>query len=177
MFSNITKREKTLGIITVGILIAALIYNFIIEPLAQRWSDLEKEIREKEAILRKHSRVLRNKNIIEKMHSEFTEYFEAEKLTPEEENAKALSSIEKLARNARVRITNIKPLAARDFDAYAKYTFRVTTESRIGELTKFIYEMKSSQQLLKVERMVLRAKEREPDTIKAILHISEISVF
>ena len=177
MLSNIAKREKILGMVTAVVIFGALAYNFVIEPLARRWNVLEKDIREKEALLRKHNRILRNKEIIEKLHSEYMGYFETEMLTQEEESAIVLSSIEKLARAANVRITNIKPLAIKSHENYNKYTFRITTESPMSALSKFIYDFQSSQQLLKLERMVLRAKERKRNVIKAILHITKISVF
>ena len=177
MLNNITGREKTLAIATIVVVLAALVYNFVIEPLVVRWNNLEEDIRDKEALLRKHNRILRSKEIIEKLHTEYTCYFQTEVLTPEEESAAALSNIEKLARSANVRITNIKPLAIKSFENYNKYTFRVATESRMSELTKFIYDLQSSRQLIKIERMVLRAKERERHVVKAILNITKISVF
>ena len=177
MLENITKREKILGVITISAALAAIAYNQVIEPLVKRWNTLEKEIRHKEVLLAKHSRILRNKNVIEKSHSEYARFFQTKELTPGEETAIALSGIEKLARAANVHITNIKPLATKSFENYNKFTYRVATESRIGELAKFIYDLKSSEQLLKIETMTLRAKERQPDTIKATLHITKISVF
>jgi hypothetical protein len=177
MLKNIKKRERVLGTITIIIAITALSYNFVVEPLTNRWSGLEKEIRDKEILLTKHNRILRDREEIEKLHSEYTKYFQKEKLTPEEESATALSNLEKLARKAKVRITNIKPLAIRSYENYAKFTFKVTTESRIDELTNFIYSLQTSEQLLKTDRMVLRAKERQHEVIKAILHITKISLF
>jgi hypothetical protein len=177
MFKNISRREKFLGSGTIGITLIALAYNFVMEPIVKRWDVLDSEVRSKEVLLTKNTRILRNKDVIEKVHSEYMKFFQKEKLTSEEESAIALSNIEKLARGTNVRITNIKPLAVKGFGDYNKFTFRVTTESRIDELTKFIYDLQSSEQLLKIERMVLRAKEREPDTIKGILHITKISVF
>jgi len=175
MLKNITKREKFIGIITISVVFVAIIYNFAIEPLIEQWNTLGEEIRAKESLLRKNNRILRDKDNIERTHSEYTAYFKTEVLSAEEESAKALSSIEKVARNTNVRITNIKPLTIKSFKNYNKYTFRVTTESQIERLCKFIYELQSSQQLLKVERMVLKAKERSPNIIKAILHITKIS--
>ena len=174
---NITKREKTFAIFTICVLLLSLIYNFVVEPLTERWNFLKKEIREKEALLMKHNRILRNKERIEKQHTVYSAYFKKEVLTPEEESASALSSIEKLARTSSVRITNIKPLSTKNFENYNKYTFRVATESKIGELTKFIYDLQTSGELLKIERMVLRAKERQPNVIKTVLHITRVSLF
>lgn len=177
MLENITKREKLLGLVTIGVVLIVSIYNFTIEPLAKQWDSLNNEVRDKEVLLRKHSRISYSKDAIEKLYTEYTGYFRKEDLTPEEESAIALSNIEKLARGANAHITNIKPLTIKSFENYNIFTYRVATESRIGELTKFIYDLQSSEQLLKVERMVLRAKEREHDIIKAILHITKVSVF
>lgn len=177
MFRNVTKREKLLAISTISVALIAIVYNFVIEPIINQWNTLDKKIRDKEIILKRHSRILRDKDDIERLRAEYAKYFEANKLTPEEESALALSCIEKMARQTNVRITNIKPLLSKSFENYNRFTFRVATESKLTELTKFIYDLQSSDQLLKVERMVLRAKENEPAVIKAILNITKISVF
>jgi len=177
MLGNITSREKFLGFATIGIALLALAYNFAIEPLIGQWNALEGEIREKEILLTKHNRVANNKEAIEKSYSEYTRFFVKEKKTPDEESAEALGNIEKLARGTNTRITNIKPLTVKNFEHHTKFTFRVTTESSMGELTKFIYDLQSSEQLLKIEKMVLRAKERSSDIVKAVLNVTKISVF
>lgn len=177
MLRNITKRERLLAAATISITIAAIVYNFIIDPAAGRWNDLDKKIRDKEAALKKHSRILRDRSDIEKLRAQYAKYFELKRLTPEEESAIALSLMEKTARETQVQITNIKPIAYKSFGNYNKFTFRVSTESKMSELAKFVYDLQSSDQLLKVERMVLRAKENDPAVIKSMLNITKISVF
>ncbi len=177
MFRNVTKREKLLATATISVALAALAYNFIIDPVIGQWNELDKKIRDKEVILKKYSRILRDKETIERQRIEYAKYLGSKKLTPEEESAIALSLIERTAHTGNVQITNIKPLSYKSFGNYSEFTFRVATESKITELTKFIYDLQSSNQLLKVERMVLRAKENEPATIKSILSITKISVF
>ncbi len=177
MFRNIAKRERLLAAAAALTALAAVAYNFIIEPIAGRWRELDLKIRDKEVVLRKYSRILRDKDDIEKERAAYAKYFESKKLTPEEESAGALSRMERAARSSGVRITNIKPLPHKSFECYSEFTFRVAAESTLSELTKFIYDLQSSDQLLKVERMVLRAKENEPATIKSILSITKVSVF
>ncbi|MDD5680595.1 MAG: GspMb/PilO family protein [Candidatus Omnitrophica bacterium] len=177
MIRNITKREKILAAFTVSVTLIALVYNFIIDPIISQWNALDKKIRDKESALKKYSRILGDKENIERLRTQYAKYLGSKKMTLEEESAVALSSIEKTARQTSVRITNIKPLSSKSFGNYNKFTFRVATESKLTELTKFIYDLQSSDQLLKVERMVLRAKENEPATIKSILNITKVSVF
>ena len=83
MLGNITKKEKTLGIIVVCVALTALVYNFLVEPLIQRWNDLAEEIRSKGMLLAKHNRILREKAETERLHSEYTMYFQKEGLTHE----------------------------------------------------------------------------------------------
>ncbi len=89
MFKNVSKRERALAAATVAAALGAAIYSFIIEPLSGRWNDLDKEIRDKEALLRKGNRILRSKEFIKEQHAEYTAYFQSAKLTPEEESAGA----------------------------------------------------------------------------------------
>jgi len=177
MLENITKRERIMGAVTIGVALTALLYNFAVEPLLRQWKALDGRIKEKEIAFTKYMRIVRDKDIIEKLYSDYAPYVEDKKSSAEEENAAALDRIEKLARGANVRITNIKPLKIKNFGDYDKYSFRVATESGIEELSKMIYDLQSSPRLLKVDRMVLRAKDREPDVIRAMLQISKISVF
>ena len=177
MFRNIKKREKLLAVATISVALIAVIYNFIIEPVIGRWNTIDKKITDKEIILEKYSRILRDKNTIEKLRAKYAKYFETNKLTPEEESAAALSVIEKIARQTNVKITNIKPLSSKSYGSYNKFTFRIATEAKLDELTKFIYDLQSSDQLLKVDRMVLQAKESEASVIKAMLNVTKISVF
>lgn len=177
MLRNVTKRERLLVAGTISVALLAVAYNFVIEPVIGQWNSLDRKIRDKEVTLKKHSRILRDKNSIEKMKTEYAKYLGVKKLTPEEESAVVLSRIEKTARDTNVKITNIKPLSYKPFGNYDKSTFRVATESKLSELIKFIYELQSSDQLLKVERMVLRAKEGDATTIKSILNITKISVY
>ena len=67
MLRDITHREKTLAVVTITIVLLALLYNFIMEPLARRWNTLDKEMRDKEELLTKHSRILRSKREIEEL--------------------------------------------------------------------------------------------------------------
>ncbi len=177
MLHNITRRERTLAIATVSIASAALAYTFAIEPVVRQWNDLDKKIQDKEIVLQKYSRILRDRQAIEKTKAEYSKYFEAKRLTPEEESAVALSRIEKTARETNVRITNIKPLLYKPFSGYNKFTFRVVAESKLSELIRFIYNLQSSDQLLKVERMVLRANENDPAVIKSVLNVTKVSIF
>ena len=177
MFHNVTKREKFLAIAAVSVALVAIVYNFIIDPIIGQWSELDKKIKDKEAVVKKYSRILRDKEAIEKRKAAYAKYLESKRLTPEEESAIALSLIERTAHTTHVQITNIKPLTYKSFGNYSEFTFRVAAESKITELTKFIYDLQLSDQLLKVERMVLRAKENDPATIKSILNITKISVF
>ncbi len=174
---KISKRERVFAITTVAVAVAALVFNFVAEPLVRRWRTLDKKIREKEILLAKHTRILRNKNLITRQHERYGEYFQSQRATPEEESADVLSAIERIARSAGVRITNIKPLAIKKFENYSKYTFRVTSECDIKALTKFMYDLQASKQLLKIERMVIRPKEKQADVVKAVTHITKISVY
>jgi len=176
MLKNLSKRERLLGSATATLAIAALAYVFVIEPLMSRWSMLEGQIKDKEVLLVKNSKIMRDKRGIQQAYSEFRKYLKQEKTSIEEENALALSSIEKIAKKTSTQITNIKPLTDKRYEDYVKFTLRVTIESDISSLTRFIYELQSSEELLKIEKMVLRAKERSRSTLKAVLHVTKISI-
>ena len=168
--NNFSNREKKLALITLAVVMGALTFNFALLPVISGWSYLNKTVSDREAVLTKYARILSDKDEIEELGGLYSKYY-VKQISPDEENAIALSAIEKIANNAGVIITNIKPLSFKSEEYYRKATFRVMTESTLEGLSKFIYDMQLSDQLLKVERMVLRAKENAPSTIKSVLNI------
>ena len=75
MLGNISKREKLLAALTAGVAAIAFTYAFIVEPLINRWKDLDGNIRDKEVLLVKHSKIIRNKKEIESEHKEYEKYY------------------------------------------------------------------------------------------------------
>jgi len=68
-----------------------------------------------------------------------------------------LNEIETLATNSNVRIVSMRPKPAQDLDYYKRFAVEIETESDMQSLMKFIFGLKNSPQLLKVDRSLKKA--------------------
>ena len=58
--NNFNKRERDLALATLSIISIALVYAFIVDPIAARWKGLNSQIRSKVNMLEKDSRLAAN---------------------------------------------------------------------------------------------------------------------
>ncbi len=176
MANKLSGRERIFAIGTVAAAMLALLYVFVCEPLYSKWKGLDADIDKKRNILVQSERVLEARDRIERRYAAYEDFLAAQKLSDEEVDAVMLGVMDSLASQSSVAITNVKPLGAKDEGQYKKFTIRVSAESSMVNLMKFVYDLQSSKQLLKVERMTLRAKARKSDIIQATLHVTKINI-
>lgn len=176
MTKRFTSRERAFIIATTTIAAAAVFYIIVIEPFYKEWRSLGEEIERGSNALKRAQRVLETKDEIEKRYESYANFVAAPVTSDEGVMALMLSATERIARDASVAITTVKPLSVKEEERYKVFTIRISTESTLGALAKFIYDMQSSKQLMKVERITLRAKEHQPDTIRGTLHITKLTI-
>lgn len=172
--NNLSKREKSLAIITVSVVVAALFYAFLIIPLHQSWKDLNSQIRSKIDALDAGFRILANQKQLNEEHIKISKYAKFTK-SDEEAIADAMAYIETVSRNDSCLITNIKPLGINKTDNVREILIDISTEANINQLSKFLYDIESSKDnLIKIKRLSISAKSGETDTLKGILLLSKI---
>lgn len=175
IFSNLTKRERTIAIITIVSVVAFLFYTQVIERIAKKWIYLDKEIVSKSIKLKKDFKLLSKKNVLEE---EYKNYLSSIKsgLSEEEEAANVLTDIENLAKKNSLFIINIKPSPTLDTLSYKEIIFEISAESSVDELVKFIYDLQSLKKLMKVKKLSLSAKTSESSSIKSTLYLTKIII-
>lgn len=175
IFANLSKREKFFAVLTVLIIGGIIFYTQVIDRVAKKWSNLNDGITAKSVKLKKDTKLLAKKNIIEK---EYKNYLSAIKsgLSEEEEAAGILLDIETIAKQDAFAIINIKPSATKDMAFYKELAFEISAESTTDELVKFIFDIQSLNKLLKVKRLNLSTSIAKPGTIKSSLEVTKIII-
>lgn len=174
LFSRLRKREKFLFGVTACVILSLGFYILVVEPLYKRWSDLDSDFEAAKSRLFKNLKLLSQKESLERQYEKYKVYMEKTQAA-EDETAAILKEIENVALSCGVKITGIKPKAARQFKTYRKFRIEVVAEAKIGQFMKFIYDLESSKRLLKVERLVLSLKGTQSELLKATLIIRKIS--
>jgi len=174
--SKLSKKEKIGLIIALLILTCALLDRMVINPINTRFRGLSREIGIAEKQLGRHLRNLMSKGDITKRYAKYVMY--VKKIGSDEEDvAKVLAEIEALARRSGVSLSDIKPKTPKDISFYKQYTVEVEANGDMNSIVHFLYQLNSSNQLLRAEKLRLSMKERESSSVvKASVLITQILI-
>lgn len=175
IFANLNKREKFLLYLTVALLVIWVLHGFIVKPIANKWKQIDEKIEISGLSLEKNQKIIDRKDRIRR---EYEKYATSVKMTgsEEEEMAKLLTEIESLARSSSVRIIGIKPRPIKKVQFYNIYFVELDAEGDIGQISKFIYDIQNSPQLLKVDKFSLGTKGEATNLLKCQILISKILI-
>ncbi|MBL7068665.1 MAG: type 4a pilus biogenesis protein PilO [Candidatus Omnitrophica bacterium] len=170
-----SKREEMLLTVTVIIVAATIAYSFVIDPVAEAFSRLNRQIETGLLKLDKSYKLLQMKEQINREYQEYAGYIKPLR-SEEEEMASMLKAIESIARKNKISITNIRPQAVKTREFYREFVFELNAETDVGSLSKFIYELQSSENLLRVTRLTLTTSYTKDKALKAIMEITKPSL-
>jgi Tfp pilus assembly protein PilO len=172
---HISKREKTMFYTAAIVIGAVAVYGLIIEPLWSYWKDLNNSILSKEVQLLKNLKILAQKDTINAIYEKYEENIKM-KGSPEEETAVILKEVENVARSSNVYIAAIQPQRVQDMSFYKEYYVELDAEGDITSLTKFIYDLQNSKQILKVKHLQLNPKPDADNILKGHIIITKILI-
>ncbi|MDD5652814.1 MAG: GspMb/PilO family protein [Candidatus Omnitrophica bacterium] len=151
----ISKREKLIFYLTVAIIIFSLIFNFLLAPVFKKNELLNRQITTTRAKLKKYLWLLNQKEAIQN-----NKYTSGAKLSLSEKDTlvDTLAELENLAKDANIRIVDIRPQTPRSLDLYKEIIIDVRAEGSLDGYIKFIYSLENSLSLLEVKKLDLNTK-------------------
>jgi len=170
---NFNKRERYLALATLSIVSIALVYLFIVDPIAARWKNLNSQIRSKVIMLEKDSVLAANQKTME---SEYVKLSKQEKpaKSKDQEVAEMLTFIESVSKNDACFIVNIKPIDIKDAVSYKEILIDVTVEAPVAQLSKFLYDIENPREnLIDIKRFSVSSKFGQTGVLKSTLLISK----
>ena len=170
---NISKRERKILIICVSVISASLIYNFVLEPLVAKWTDLDSRIEASGLRLRKGREIIKRRQEIAEQYKDIASFVTEQSASDEEEIALLLGEVEKLANVSGAHITDIKPRPVKEEGFYKRYVVEVESEGDISRFSKFIFEIQNSPKILKIEKLSIGMTRGGSDQLKATMIISK----
>ncbi|MFC1624073.1 hypothetical protein ACFL28_01960 [Candidatus Omnitrophota bacterium] len=172
---NLAKREKGILLLTIALGAGALFYNLIIEPVIVRWRTLDEEIHSRSALLAKDARLLKAYSSLEEKYAKYNDVLESNQ-DEEEPLTNALGEIESISKKSSCRIVNIKSRASKELDGYREMSFDVIAEGNIDEFLRFLYEIETSKETLRIRRFTITSKSDRSGKLKGIFLISKIII-
>jgi hypothetical protein len=168
-----SKRESIIAVAVAMVVIAALFYNAVIEPLAIRWHQLEEEIKQKASDLKKSKQLLSKQNG-EPDDIESFDYAKDAK-SHEEHISDTLKLIEFISRENSCLILSMRPVIADTPGRLKEITVDLDIEAPLGPLSKFLYDIESrTDVIIRINRFTISSAMSQKGTLKCTLSISRI---
>lgn len=176
ILSRLTGREKAILYVSLAVILLSLIYNFTIEPLFKKWNAIERDTRLTRVKLQRAISVITDRYKIDKEYNTYAAVLKT-RGTDEQEMTHILDELETIARGSNLKIVNMRPKPVKDNDYYSRFVVDIDTESDMRSLMMFIYKVRNSSQLLKIDRLRLNTKSGQDQIImKASMAISKITI-
>lgn len=171
MTKFLSKREKIILFATLAIIIFSILFNFLLEPLLNRNSILNQRITVARAKLSKYRRLIEYKDKLESQYKNFTSAL----TIPREEDTfvGALAEIERIAKDAHLRIIDIRPGTSKDTGTKKSMPIDLRMEGTIEGYLQFIYTIENYPTLLKIRAIRLNALANS-QLVEGIFSISQI---
>ena len=174
ILGRLSGREKGLLLGCLAVLVSALWYTYVLDPMIDRWKAVKTEVARQELQYQKYARIAAREGATEQEYEQSVDRLRM-KSSEEEEMALLLREIEEIARD-KVGITNIKPHSVKDAGFYKRFNVEIECEAKVESLVRFIYEAEKSESLLRIRRLRLQVKSGEPSLLEASLLVSKISI-
>jgi len=153
----LNKREKIVLYIAGVVIISAVVFRFVIYPLAMKYSVLSQDIRVTRARLIKYMQILNQKDDLQNKYSEFSANLKLSQ-QPQDTYVGVLSELENLAKLSNIRITDVRPQDKLGETAKKEAIVDLRTEGVLEDYMKFIYNIETSLWLLRIKKLQLSAK-------------------
>ncbi len=173
--SKLPPKERLGLFVALTILLLAFVDRLIINPIINRIQQIDREITVEEKQFSQDLRYLKQKEAVTEEYNKYSQYVKKVG-TDEEEQTKILSEIEELARKSNISISNMKPQSPKEVSFYKKYEIELEVEGEMESLVNFLYEVNSSSQLLRAEKVRFGLKEKESSTVKASIVVTKVVV-
>jgi len=173
IFSSLSKRERAVLFLSLGVIAAAFIYNFVLEPFVNKWADLSGQISAKNAKLEKYIRLISRAQDYSEEYNRYALPAEGAK-SDEEQIALVLSFVESAARKTNVYINSMKPGSVKDKKFYKIFLIEADIEAPVKSLAAFLYDIENSPKMLKVKSIDINAKSAPANGVKTRVLISNI---
>jgi len=171
--SKLSNRERIGAFLGAAFLLLVFLDSLIIKPINARVKALNTEIETGEAQLGRYLRNLSRRDAVLEEYQKYAKYVKKAG-SDEEETAKILGEIETLARKSNLTLADMKPRMPRSIGFYKEYTVEIEVEGSMNSIMNFLYELNSSTQLLRAERVRLYPKKKDASAVKGAILVTKI---
>ena len=167
-------RERLLAAGAVAIVLLVVLDRFVLEPWSRHAARIRIEIRQMEAALASHERLLSRKTRVMADLQRHQRYLR-DAIADDLQMAALLKEAQELAEQAHVKVSEIKPLVTESTEFAKRYSLEVRFACTLDDWATFLYHLETSPSLYEIVRAGLSSKEETPDLLDAYLRLTSIT--
>lgn len=156
MLKNLNRREKNILAASIAVIIIAVGYKAIVEPILADNDSLNQQITLTRLKLRNYLRLLNQKDVLQAEYAKISNLAGMPK-EGEDVSTGVLEEIEELAKKSDVRIIDMRPQIQKS-PASKENSVELRAEGDMESYLKFIYSIENSMVLLQIKRFQLSSK-------------------
>jgi Tfp pilus assembly protein PilO len=166
-------KNKTILIISAGIVAIILIYIVLIAPFLTKYNEQDTQINQKLALIKKNQIIVNQKTALNEAYSLINQKIQA-KLPAERGQSNFLTAIGEVAKKTDIHIESMNPQPLRELGFSDELSVEINMEANLGNIVRFLYEMRKSSVVLVANRLKLQPKSERSALLKGHLVISTI---
>ena len=171
---KIKNRQDFLVMVTVGVVVLAVVVNFILPPVQGWWSDRQKEISDLRDKVRDGKGMIARDKFTRDHWKEMREN-SLPASAPEAEQ-QFLKAIDGWSRDSGVEITSITPQWKSESTNYMTLNCRVETGGDLNSLSKFIYDIEKGPMPLRLDTVELSSHDNSGQQMTLGLDINGLAL-
>lgn len=159
--------RKIILYIVAFVVVAALINKFYISDVRNRFSIIQKEIRLAEALLKRNLEIQNSKEEIFSDYKKYEKYLKSDLVNENDAMGKLFHVIENAARISGSSLVNLSPQRSTKENSYqGQYKARVRLESQFDQLINFLYNIQTSNLLIKVDTLSITSQDEKTGILR-----------
>jgi len=168
ILASISKREKYIFSITIIVIVAALLYNFIIEAGFKKWHILNNEIAIKRSKMNKGIRLIKRRDSI---IQEYNGYARSTKNIPN-----ILNDMERKADALGIKTSNMKPGQEIEKGLYRECAIELQIEGEMANIIKFLSQIAKPPILAILKKFDFNLISQNPSVFKGTIILSKLII-
>ena len=166
------KRKNILSYL-LGFIAVIMVYTAFITPFTAKIKNQQKQIDQKKALIEKSRSAIDKKDKLNSTYSLANKKIQAKLPSQGGENS-FLTAIGQVAEKTNVHIESMNPKPIKELGFFNELSVEINMQANLGNLVRFLYEMRKSSVVLVANRLNLRPISERSALLKGHLEISTI---
>jgi Tfp pilus assembly protein PilO len=169
----LNKQEKTTAVILLVVILGIITSVRIFPPLIKKWPRQSAEIKHKKELIKINHLLINQEDELAREFSVLSKKMQA-KLPLGGGQSEFLTELGRVAQETNVHIKTMNPRPLKDLDFFKELSVEIDMEANLGNLVRFLYEMRKSSVVLVANRLRLKPKSERSALLEGHLVISTI---